>query len=77
MESELGSIAVGKLADLVIFDARSPSMICAAEQDAVAAIVMHASVRDIETVIVDGKVRKLGGKLVPVDVGERAEEARL
>jgi cytosine/adenosine deaminase-related metal-dependent hydrolase len=32
MEDKLGSIAVGKLADLVIFDSNSPSMIRASEQ---------------------------------------------
>ncbi|KAJ7490933.1 hypothetical protein FB451DRAFT_1514119 [Mycena latifolia] len=70
MGSEIGSIAVGKLADLVIFDGESPSMVCAAEHDPVAAIVLHASVRDIDTVIVDGQIRKAGGKLVPVEVVE-------
>lgn len=68
MEDQLGSIEVGKLADLVIFDGRSPGMICAAEQDPVAAIVLHSSIRDIDTVIVDGRVRKLEGRLVPVDI---------
>jgi cytosine/adenosine deaminase-related metal-dependent hydrolase len=70
MSSEIGSIAVGKLADIVIFDAQSPGMLCVAEQDPVAAIVLHASVRDIETVIVDGRIRKSGGKLAPVEVAE-------
>ncbi|KAJ7167377.1 hypothetical protein C8R43DRAFT_1161030 [Mycena crocata] len=70
MESEIGSIAVGKLADLVIFDGESPSMVCAAVQDPVAAIVLHASVRDVDTVIVDGKVRKTDGKLVAVELGD-------
>ncbi|KAG2417508.1 hypothetical protein HFD88_008727 [Aspergillus terreus] len=68
MEGQLGSIEVGKLADLVIFDGRSPGMICAAEQDPVAAIVLHSSIRDIDTVIVDGRIRKLEGRLVPVDI---------
>ena len=68
MEKEIGSLAVGKLADVVIFDATSPSMICAAEQDPVAAIVLHASVRDVEMVIVDGVFRKEGGKTLPVSV---------
>ncbi|KAJ7772838.1 hypothetical protein DFH07DRAFT_913080 [Mycena maculata] len=76
MGAEIGSIAVGKLADVVVFDGQSPSMVCAAEHDPVAAIVMHASVRDIETVIVDGKVRKFAGKLVPVDVGAREGEEK-
>ncbi|KAF7323307.1 5-methylthioadenosine/S-adenosylhomocysteine deaminase n1 [Mycena chlorophos] len=66
MADQIGSIAVGKFADLVIFDTESPAMICGAEHDPVAAVVMHASVRDIETVIVDGQIRKSGGKLLPV-----------
>ncbi|KAJ6606051.1 hypothetical protein DFH09DRAFT_1119187 [Mycena vulgaris] len=70
MGTEIGSIAVGKLADLVIFDAESPSMVCAAAHDPVAAIVLHASVRDIDTVIVDGRIRKAGGKLVAVELAE-------
>ncbi|KAJ7138144.1 hypothetical protein C8R44DRAFT_766920 [Mycena epipterygia] len=72
MGAEIGSIRVGKLADLVIFDTQSPGMVCAAAHDPVAAIVMHASVRDVETVIVGGRIRKFGGKLVPVDVGSQS-----
>ncbi|PLB37696.1 Metallo-dependent hydrolase [Aspergillus candidus] len=68
MEEQLGSIEVGKLADLVIFDARSPGMICASEEDPVAAIVLHSSVRDIDTVIVDGRIRKDDGKLTSVEI---------
>lgn len=67
-EGQIGSIEVGKLADLVIFDASSPAMVCAAEQDPVAAIVLHSSVRDVEMVIVDGEIRKHNGKLLPVDI---------
>ncbi|KAJ6088369.1 Metallo-dependent hydrolase [Penicillium sp. IBT 16267x] len=68
MEDQLGSIEVGKLADLVIFDARSPGMICAAEQDPVAAIILHSSIRDIDTVIVNGLIRKRNRNLVPIDI---------
>ncbi|KAJ6497735.1 hypothetical protein C8R45DRAFT_137839 [Mycena sanguinolenta] len=70
MGTEIGSIAVGKLADIVIFDTQSPAMTCVAEEDPVAAIVMHASVRDIDTVIVDGRIRKSGGKLSPAEAPE-------
>jgi imidazolonepropionase-like amidohydrolase len=59
--TQLGSIEEGKLADLVIFDTSSPGMVCAAEQDPVAAIVLHSLIRDIETVIADGKIRRRGG----------------
>ncbi|KAJ5459684.1 uncharacterized protein N7458_001236 [Penicillium daleae] len=66
MEDQLGSIEVGKLADLIIFDGTSPGIICASEQDPVAAVVLHSSVRDIDTVIVDGVIRKQNGKLLPI-----------
>jgi cytosine/adenosine deaminase-related metal-dependent hydrolase len=68
MQSQLGSIAEGKLADLVIFDANTPELVCAAEQDPLAAIVLHSSIGNVDTVIIDGIVRKRGGKLVDVQV---------
>lgn len=58
MSSEIESLAEGKLADIVIFDALSPGMVFAASHDPVAAIVLHSSFRDVDTVIVDGIVRK-------------------
>ncbi|OJD23395.1 hypothetical protein ACJ73_05246 [Blastomyces percursus] len=67
---EIGSLVEGKRADIVVFDALSPGMVCAAEHDPIVAIVLHASVADIETVIVDGFVRKRSGKLVKVVVEE-------
>ncbi len=70
MEDQVGSIKEGKLADLVIFDANSPSMVCGALENPVAAIILHSSPADIDTVIVDGVVRKQSGKLVDVDLDE-------
>lgn len=70
MAQNIGSIAIGKKADLVVFDALTPGMYCAAQQDPVLAIVLHSSIRDIDTVLVDGHVRKLNGKLLPVKVTE-------
>jgi formylmethanofuran dehydrogenase subunit A len=68
MGSEIGSLEVSKRADVIIFDvSNSPGMIVAAENDPVAAIVLHASVRDVETVIIDGKIRKSRGKLSALD----------
>ena len=66
MEDDVGSIKVGKKADLVVFDVLSPAMVCVAQRDPVMAIVLHSSVRDIDTVLVDGEVRKQDGKLCPV-----------
>lgn len=73
MEKDIGSIAVGKLADLVIFDTGSPSIGCAAEHDALTAIVRHAGVREVDTVIVGGKIRKQNGKLQNVHLEEGQE----
>ncbi|KAJ0426169.1 hypothetical protein BJY00DRAFT_307669 [Aspergillus carlsbadensis] len=68
MEGDIGSIEVGKLADLVVFDATSLSMVCAAEEDPLASVLLHANVGDVEMVIVDGAVRKEAGRLVDVGV---------
>lgn len=69
-QNEIGSIQVGKKADLVLFDCTTPSMLAVAERDPVAAIVLHSTIRDVDTVIVDGVVRKRGGVLLDVDTSE-------
>lgn len=75
LEHEIGSVKEGKKADLVVFDALSPAMIGVAQQDPVSAIVLHSSIGDVNTVIVDGRVRKRDGKLLPVRAAEwRGEE---
>ncbi|KAJ9298986.1 hypothetical protein DTO271G3_3228 [Paecilomyces variotii] len=68
LENQIGSLSEGKLADIVIFETRSPAMVCAAEENPLAALVQHASVRDIDMVIVDGKIRKENKNLVPLEV---------
>ncbi|KAH7183948.1 hypothetical protein DER44DRAFT_834978 [Fusarium oxysporum] len=70
---DIGSISVGKLADLVIFDTSSPSISCAADHDPLTAIVRHAGVREVETVIIGGKVRKQNGVLQHVHLVEAHE----
>jgi cytosine/adenosine deaminase-related metal-dependent hydrolase len=73
MQDKIGSLAVGKLADIVVFDTLSPSMVCGAEHDPVAAIVLHSSPADIEMVIVDGIIRKHKSVLKPVDLAAGKE----
>ncbi|KAF3002432.1 hypothetical protein E8E13_004045 [Curvularia kusanoi] len=73
MGKEIGRIAEGYKADVVIFDALSPSMVAAAQHDPVAAVILHSTPDDIETVIVDGVVRKQNGKLLPVAVDDAAQ----
>jgi cytosine/adenosine deaminase-related metal-dependent hydrolase len=73
LDDSIGSIAVEKLADLVIFDASTPSMICAAEQDPLVALVRHAGSREVNTVIVGGQILKEDGVLRKVDIAGVSE----
>ena len=41
MEDKIGSLTVDRKADVVVFDMQSPATMCAAQQDAVAAIVIR------------------------------------
>ncbi|CAM1500505.1 Fc.00g096670.m01.CDS01 [Cosmosporella sp. VM-42] len=77
MEYDIGSIAVGKKADLVIFDAMSPAMYGVTQKDPVGAIVLQSNIGDIDTVIVDGIARKRDGKLLPVKKVEWQEKGDL
>ena len=70
MQDKIGRIAEGKLADLVIFDANSPSLVCAGVHDPVAAIILHSSPADVDTVIIDGIIRKQNGKLLDSKLDE-------
>lgn len=74
LSKNIGRVAEGFRADLVVFDALSPSMVAAAQHDPVAAIVLHSSPADIDTVIIDGIVRKRGGVLLPVAVDDAAAD---
>ena len=58
---DIGIIAVGAKADLAIFDGETPNLL--GWEDAVAAIILHSNVGDIEHVLVDGKFVKRDGKL--------------
>jgi formylmethanofuran dehydrogenase subunit A len=73
MSDVIGSIKVGKLADIVVLDGLSPAMVCAADIEPVAAIVLHSSPQDVVHTIVDGKLRKKDGKLMPMNVEEPAK----
>ncbi|KAI3056821.1 hypothetical protein CBS147353_11128 [Aspergillus niger] len=69
LDTEIGSIASGKKADLVIFDtANSVGMLSASSYDPLVAVIRFSEAADIETVIVDGIIKKHKGKLVGVRI---------
>ena len=73
LDEQVGSIAEGKLADIIVFDALTPNMICGAQFDPVTAIVMHSTPADVVTTIVDGIVRKKDGSLSSIQPEASAE----
>jgi 5-methylthioadenosine/S-adenosylhomocysteine deaminase len=61
VEDRTGSLSPGKKADIVLLDARQLNV--APVIDPVAAVVLSADVSNVDTVIVNGVVRKRGGRL--------------
>jgi 5-methylthioadenosine/S-adenosylhomocysteine deaminase len=70
-EHELGSLEVGKLADVIVVDARTPH--ASPAPDAISTIVYAAQSRDVRDVIVDGRVLVQGGRLTAASGLDRAE----
>ncbi|GAB1317056.1 hypothetical protein MFIFM68171_07266 [Madurella fahalii] len=58
---DLGVLAAGAKADLIVWNGASPGML--GWVDPVAAVVLHANVGDVEGVMVDGRWRKRDGRI--------------
>ena len=65
LDDEIGSLDVGKRADIVIFDFRGPDTFPSAS--AVGSIVLYGSRQHVKHVLVDGKIVKRDGRLQSVD----------
>jgi 5-methylthioadenosine/S-adenosylhomocysteine deaminase len=70
LDKEVGSLAVGKRADLILIDVRRASL--TPLNDPVNSVVLNAGPSDVDTVIVDGEIVKSGGVLT----GTHADRAR-
>ncbi len=66
LAGKTGSLTPGKKADVVVLDASRTNV--APVIDPVAAVVISADVSNVDTVIVDGVVRKRDGRLLDVDL---------
>ena len=74
LEDRTGSLTPGKKADVVVIDAGALNV--APVIDPVAAVTLCADVSNVDTVIIDGKVRKRDGKLLAdVDTARRQVQA--
>ena len=65
LSDRIGSLTVGKKADLIILDAGAVNF--APTFDAVSQIVLNTQPQNVEWVFVDGRTLKRKGKLVGVD----------
>ena len=74
LEKDLGSLRVGKKADLVVFDFRRPHL--APASDPIGALVHGAHGRDIDLVLVDGRIVVEGGAAMRVDGAAVIAEAQ-
>jgi 5-methylthioadenosine/S-adenosylhomocysteine deaminase len=66
-EKELGSIEVGKRADIVILDCMRPSMIPVSSENAVSNIVYASPSHAVRDTIVEGKFVLRDGKIMNLD----------
>ncbi len=74
MEKEIGSIEVGKKADLVIMDYRKPHLTPCV--NAVGNLLHTAQGSDVETVMVDGQVLVEDGRVTTIDMDALLREAQ-
>jgi len=72
LEDRIGTISPGKLGDLVLVDARALNL--APVLDPVADLVLHGHAGNVDTVIINGEIRKRHGKLVDTNVAELLDQ---
>jgi len=74
MDDRIGSLAIGKRADIVLV--RKGPFGDSIVSDPCAHVLLQTSPRDIDTVMVDGKPRLQGGKLLDFDAEQAASMVR-
>jgi 5-methylthioadenosine/S-adenosylhomocysteine deaminase len=74
LEHEIGSIEVGKRADLILIDNTAPHLAPAA--DPFSTIVYACRPDDVRMTMIDGQILVRDGAATTLDAGEIADEAR-
>lgn len=62
--NDLGSLEVGKKADIVLLDARKPNLMPTDANSVISNTVYSANTTNVDTVMINGKVLKSGGRLL-------------
>lgn len=75
MESKVGSLEAGKMADLQLIELRSPNILPTA--DITSSLVLYAATANVDTVMVDGKIVKENGRITVADVGKVVADAQV
>ncbi|MDH0424959.1 amidohydrolase family protein [Stutzerimonas stutzeri] len=76
LQDEIGSITPGKRADLILLDLDALNLARPGATDPVALVVYSAMPANVDTVIVDGIVRKRDGRLLDLDLPRLLDEVR-
>ncbi|WP_315837854.1 amidohydrolase family protein [Bradyrhizobium prioriisuperbiae] len=71
-EAEIGSLSVGKRADLVVIDAGALNM--SPVHDPVSTVVMQTGLTNIEAVMIDGVWKKRAGRLLAGGIEDKQQE---
>jgi 5-methylthioadenosine/S-adenosylhomocysteine deaminase len=74
LDAVTGSLAVGKRADVIVVSVDAPNL--GVLTDPARLLVTAASPRDVELVVVDGRVLKRDGVVTAVDIAEVTSDAR-
>jgi len=75
LEAEVGSIEVGKAADLVVLDAARPELLAASQVDPHDLVTFSASPAAVRHVLVDGELLVQDGRLTRLDLDEIRQRA--
>lgn len=72
---QVGTLTPGKRADVILVRVTDVNMLPAPDTDPVMQLIQHGQPANVDTVFIDGHLRKQGGKLVGVDAAKIVAEA--